>query len=114
MKVTKVEFGVMVLALDGGCMNPDCPCHSEESFEGLVLSAHHIIRRSQGGSDTSENGICFCAISHDWAEGRRNLKINGQRVTGRQFVIIVLDGLVGKPEYRWSKAHNELKRKEGV
>ena len=75
---------------------------------------HHIILRSQGGSDDPKNGISFGQRHHDPAHGVGGFKIDGVRVTGRQYMIMVLDRLVDSPDYRWGDVHEELKRKEGV
>lgn len=103
-------FSRRVRCLDGRCMNPKCPCH-KQSFP-VGLTAHHIKPKGQGGWYVVENGISFCAISHEWAGGVGNLRDeDGNRITALQFMISVLDYWEGKPEYRWHDVHEELRRK---
>ena len=45
-------------------------CHASKA-----LDVHHVIKRSQGGADTPDNGIALCRVCHeqtDWpyAKGR--------------------------------------------
>ena len=110
----RVAFHRLIVGRDGKCMNPDCPCHKNKKKEVIILSAHHIIRRSQGGRDKLEVGITLCVnYSHKWAEGEGNLTDdNGNRITARQFMIMVLDALKDDPCYRWGLVHAELKRRE--
>ena len=79
------------------CMNPKHSemCKGKENLPGYKM--HHIILRSQGGSDDPDNLICLCPRCHNYAHGLGNLKVDGHRVTGRQFIIGVLEG---NPKYK--------------
>lgn len=46
---------------DGSC---EARCHNE--CEGRGAQAHHIQRRSQGGSDGAENLLWVCHLCHQW------------------------------------------------
>lgn len=107
----QIVFSREVWKLDGQCMNPDCPCKKDKDLP-YILTAHHIIRKGQGGWYVVENGICLCAICHEYAEGRGNLMDeDGNRITALAFVLSALDYWEGKPEYRWENVHAELRRK---
>lgn len=65
----------MVLARD----NYTCQCcHGKK--KDSKLEAHHIIYRSQGGSDEAENLITLCHTCHKGVhDGSINLKLNGKK-----------------------------------
>ena len=86
------------------CRNPKC-----ERLNPTWLSLHHIKYRSQGGSDTPENTITLCrscdhAVHHGYGKG-------AERLTGRQFMLKILDDLIDDPGYRWHEVHKELRRR---
>ena len=90
----------LILELDSnmcqvwGCGNP------------YTLEIHHIIPRSQGGSDKPENTITLCNRHHSLITLRRMTDIE------------VLEKLVGRANFRWQKAlewhrHRAKIRKNG-
>jgi len=83
------------------------------TLSGTIDPPHHIKLKSQGGKNEVTNGITLCRLCHDYAHGKNNLEIDGFRVSGRQFMIMVLDALLDDPCYRWGLVHAELKRREG-
>jgi len=54
-------FSRDVIARDGVCVYG---LIAQDGCSG-GLHAHHIKKRSQGGGDVLENGICLCAKHHD-------------------------------------------------
>ena len=107
--MTKKEFTQRVVNLDWSrCRNKFC-CH-----EYPLDPPHHIKFRSQRGENKVTNGITLCRRCHDSVHGKGNLKINGERVTGRQYMIMILDALVGEKDYRWHDVHEYLKQREAV
>ena len=60
-KKADAEFQRKIIALDGKCMNLNCPCHR---LLYSILSAHHIKYKSQGGLNVVENGITLCVLSN--------------------------------------------------
>lgn len=112
--MTKKEFTEAVLILDQHTCR-SWFCDSFRAFsKNFGATPHHIKLRSQGGKNEVTNGMALCYDCHNFVHGKGNLKIDGQRVTGRQFMIMILDKLVGESFYRWHDVHAELKRKEGV
>jgi len=109
MKRDLAEFRLRILRLDSyHCRSPHCPS------KNWTLDAHHIILRSgKRGDETDGNGITLCATCHNYAHGVGNLKDEkGVRVTGRQFMISVLEYWEGTIVDRWQKAREILKKKE--
>ena len=51
------------------CQNPDCPGGWQ-----LDKAPHHVIFKSQGGSDTEENLLTLCLYCHGKAHGRTLVK----------------------------------------
>ena len=101
-------FTKEIAICDGYC------CQGISCCGSYMLSAHHILFLSHGGLYTADNGILLCQSCHDRVHGRGNYHIKGKRITGRQFMIMILDRLVNKSNYRWATIHEYLKRKEGV
>lgn len=92
------------------CVNPDCP--------GLcsIIDWHHIVKRSEGGSDSVENTVSLCRYAcHDKAE---NGYVNdeGEYVSGRQFMIGVLRKIrkLRPRSFRWSAALERLEVMEDL
>ena len=102
------EFRERILALDRyDCRNPRCP------KTGItILSSHHIKYRSQGGDESSNNGITLCSTCDQYAHGQGNLKNeNGQRVSGDEFTLKILEYWKNKNGDRWKTARKHLKLK---
>jgi 5-methylcytosine-specific restriction endonuclease McrA len=109
----KKEFKEAVLAADDykcqSCIGGGCTW--------LATEPHHIVFRSQGGKNELSNGISLCPVCHEFAHGRGNLRHNDDRlsrVTGRQFMIDVLEKLKDSPRWRWDEAYEWLKNREGL
>lgn len=75
---------------------------------------HHIVLKSQGGKDVLENKIALCYTCHEFAHGRGNLKVNGKRVSGREFILGVLEwhrkdaGFMWEDSYQWHLSRRNL------
>ena len=88
------------------CSNPACG-------KTKGRQTHHIIFRSQMEKcewrESRANLITLCMDCHEFPHGRNNPKIDGVRVTGRQWMISLLEKLGTHPE-----ALALLKKKEGT
>lgn len=93
------------------CRNHQCMQMNRDKIVLPGVSLHHIVFRSHGGTDDPGNTILLCHNCHEYAHGRGNLKVNGQRVTGRQFMIGVLGHLCETSE-RYREAFETLVMKE--
>jgi hypothetical protein len=92
------------------CQSPFC-----EGSAIPVVSDHHIIFRSHGGSDDDWNKIPLCAACHEYVHGRNNPKLHGKKVTGRQYMIAILHRLNSSQNmWRWDKVLAILIKKEGT
>jgi hypothetical protein len=84
---------------DKTCRNPECPNHGKA---GRPLEVDHVQPKSQGGPDTLENRISFCPtchyIKHHGATGE-----DGQRTTGYEFILRVLDHYKKLNKFCWSE-----------
>lgn len=89
------------------CMDPHC---KGSRIPGI--HDHHIIFKSHGGSDEDWNRIPLCAACHEYVHGRNNPKLNGERVTGRQYMIEILTYY--KSAARWREVLQILVEKEAV
>ena len=106
-KQQRRSFSEAVLA-DGKCMNRQCISIDKRKTD--ALHPHHIIPRAQGGLDEIENGITLCVPCHKRAhEGYQSAQ---GRVTGRRFLLTVLEGHRGELTWRWDKAYEWLSKKE--
>jgi 5-methylcytosine-specific restriction endonuclease McrA len=108
MKRNLAEFRLRILALDNyKCRNPHCPATN------WTLDAHHIIFRSgERGDETDGNGITLCATCHNYAHGVGNLKDEkGKRVSGREFILGILEHYKGTIYDRWQEPRKILRRK---
>ncbi len=108
----RAKFRRLILLLDGNkCRNPNCLCNKNSSFIERIVSAHHIIFKSHGIDDSPENGIILCNLCH-YAVHNGHGK-GKDRLTGRQFMLKILDSLVDDPGYRWEEVHKTLKDRYG-
>lgn len=99
------KFYETVQALD----NHECQCREPHHDHRYRISAHHIIYLSHEKNDDPSNGITLCQLCHyEVHNGCRVLKL-----TGRQFMIKILESLKDNDNFRWDRALGELKRKEG-
>ncbi len=103
------QFHVAVIDRDRRCMNRYCLSLDLRNIN--ELHAHHIIKRSQCGPDTPENGIALCTKCHKKAEEGYDDPSRG-RVSARQFNIQILEQWQGDHRFRWDWALGELKKKE--
>ena len=100
-----------IIALDDfQCRNPKC-LSVGDSFTKRQLSVHHIIYKSHQGPDTPENMITLCrrcdyAVHNGHGRG-------DARLTGRQYMLKILDALEGASDYRWGEVHAELRKRYG-
>ena len=89
-----------------------------EACSAVMHEAHHITYRSQGGKDIVENGIGLCRQCHYHAHNGKVVTVpkhdghgsTTERISGRAFVLRVLDSKVNKAVYRWEKAHEQLRK----
>jgi len=114
----QAEFSRIVTLFDGKeCRNPDCLCRKkratgqEPTFIERIITAHHIIFKSQGGAYTAENGINLCNLCHEAVQSGHGK--GDDRLTGHQFMLKILDSLIDDPGYRWGDVHEQLKRRQG-
>ena len=106
-KQQRRSFAEAVL-VDGKCMNRQCV--STDKRNQAALHPHHLVPRSQRGPDEVENGITLCVLCHKRAhEGYETAQ---GRVTGRRFLLTVLEGWRGELQWRWDKAYEWLSKKE--
>lgn len=93
------------------CMNPHC---KGSGIPGM--HNHHIILKSQGGSDEEWNRIPLCVACHEYPHGRNNPKLYGKKVTGRQYMIEILRNYRTSifNSGRWQKVLEILMKKEGI
>jgi len=104
-------FHRQVLAADGDkCANRFCVSVQKRVVNSL--HAHHIIYRSRCGKDKPKNGIALCPICHDRVHN--GYSSNGTRVSGRQYMISILEQHEDSPGFRWGEALEILRRKEPV
>lgn len=85
-------------------------CWSLDKRTPGVLKAHHIIYRSQGGSDIIENLITLCPQCHRKAHDGCNHPRTGVRMTGREYMRFILDAYLGTDRFRWHNAYGSLSR----
>lgn len=83
-------------------------------YTGMMshIEPHHIIYSGQLGVDTAENGIGLCALCHRLVHCGTTIK--GRRLTGRQYMVYILDVLKDQACWRWTEAYRELQRKVGT
>ena len=95
------EFLLLVLSTDKRCMNQHC--------NGTIraIQAHHIIYRSQLGSDDISNGIALCSICHQRVHNGFTDQKRG-RIAGRQFMLWILKQWRSTDAWRWDEAYNQL------
>lgn len=108
-----MTFREDIIALDGfACRNPQClSVKGNDSFAQGWLIVHHIRYKSHQGPDTKENTITLCkrcehAIHHGHGRGKN-------RLSARQYMLKILNGLVGAPDYRWGIVHEEYRKRYG-
>ena len=113
----QTRFRKRLIALDGECCRS--PLHEElikslklKVLQILYFIAHHIKYRSHGVNNDTENGIMLCqycehAVHHGVGKGEN-------RLTGRQYMLKILDALEEAPDYRWSEVHEELRKRYGA
>lgn len=71
---------------------------------------HHIKYRSAGGDDSPANKIGLCKGCHPCCHlGTKD--DDGNRITGDQFTLNILDPLEGTDDYRWSISHEWIRRR---
>jgi len=72
-----------------------------------IDNPHHIIFRSQGGSDEPSNRITLCRICHKKVHG--TIKVEG--ITGDEFMMMILDKLKCTIGFRWDESYYELDKR---
>ena len=86
-----------------GCKNFDC-------------TWAHLIGREANRTDldTPENTLTLCMEHHQWADDGHTFTNGGvkTRMTGRQIKLFILSKYLNSPRWRWTKAYEELKRRE--
>lgn len=70
---------------------------------------HHIILKSQGGTDDLWNLITLCMTCHNQAHNGKGK--GADRQTGRQVMISILKRLRTAIDYRWEPAYEVLRKK---
>ena len=105
-------FRKMILGLDVDengeptCMDKHCPCHGRDRAANPI-DAHHIDFKSQCGAYTAANGISLCRfVAHELATNGG--KVNGKRMTAKQYIIYVLEQWLDDPCWRWSDVYKKL------
>ena len=79
---------------------------------------HHIIYKSQQGKDVPENGLGLCRMCHFAAHHGKVVTVpredghgnTTERLSGRQWILRILDGKVNEKGYRWAEVHEHLRR----
>ena len=107
-QVLRKSFSEAVMALDKyRCQYPGC--------RERVVTAHHIIHRSQQGPDTKENGITLCAEHHGWVQEGHifHTGLRPTRMSGKAIMLFVLGKYIADPRCRWRGVYEELKRRKG-
>ena len=101
------KFLLLVLSTDERCMNRHCKRATH------AIQAHHIIYRSQLGSDDISNGIALCSICHHRVHNGYADKKRG-RITGKQFMLWILRQWLSTDAWRWDEAYGRLLNQEYV
>ena len=102
-KKNKAKLEIVALDHDR-CRNPDC----ETPY--FMVTVHRIIRG--GVPYTPGVSISLCANCHEKSEGKGNPKdANGNRITGNQFLLSILEYWKNKIEDRWEAMREYLRRK---
>lgn len=104
LSATRRRFYQSVIQKDGCCLNTKCFNPRE------CLQAHHIIYRSHGGANHLSNGITLCVKCHDRVH-RGFTDPAARRITGRSYMIKILEQLRGTPVWRWDVAYQYLLRR---
>jgi hypothetical protein len=89
-----------------------------EACSGVMHEAHHIRYKSQQGKDIPENGLGLCRTCHLWAHQGKVITVpkddghgsTTERLSGRQFILRLLDSKVNQKGYRWADVHEYLRR----
>lgn len=92
---------------DYKCRNCGTTVHPENNNGD---GAHHIIFKSEYVNDNLNNLITLCFSCHRFAHDGYN-SYTGERLTARQFIIILLEDLENKENFRWGESLEALKRK---
>lgn len=105
---------LIVIELDQVCRSCGFPDVIDPNVKEMQFLSwpHHIILRSQGGGDSINDMILPCNICDNGFHGKGNLTDeDGNRITGDQFMLSVLDRLEDEPDYRWHDVHEKLRQK---
>ncbi len=78
----------------------------------LAPTPHHIIYKSQGGSNDPSNGIALCVYCHYAAHNGGQYDTRKPHLTARQFVMAVIAGQQELGNHIWDKAYEQPTRKE--
>ena len=98
-----------VFSLDGHrCRN--FPCLSLDTHNQNALHPHHIIYQSEGGDDTIANLITLCPLCHQKAHNGTVDPRTQCRISGREFMLHLLDRYIGTSVFRWHNAYAHIKR----
>ena len=96
-----------IFAADGRkCSDPLCPCYRKQTGNRR-LDPHHIKLRSLGGTDTLSNRITLCDIAH--ARAHDGYKRNGEWISGRRYMIELLESYQHSRRFRWNRVLDWLK-----
>jgi len=103
------KFHDDVIAASGGrCQNRGCI--SVLTHRTDLLHAHHIIKRSQGGTDDKENGIALCLLCHHYSHNGKYHHAGGW-IKPNDFMVGVLTDLRERADWRWDKAWEYLQKR---
>lgn len=92
------------------CRNPQCLSVAEKDWRARrFLSVHHIVYRSHQGGDTPENTITLCKLC-DYAVHHGRGK-RAKRLSGRKFMLKILDKLTPARDFRWHGVRKELEKR---
>lgn len=99
---SRQKFTEGVLAADRGRCRNFLRVHNGYNTGGI--EAHHIIYRGSLALDSVENGISLCADCHRRVH-------NGHRdMSGRAYMLWIIDQLKDFPDFRWAQARAELQK----
>lgn len=115
-----MTFRETIISLDGfACRNPKClsvkennpSIKEDDPYARRLLSPHHIKYKSHQGPDTKENTITLCQLCHKAVQEGHGK--GDKRLTARQYMLKILNDLVGAADYRWHEVHEEYRKRYG-
>jgi len=104
------KFRASVLKLDPRCRNKLCPNKGTGSAFNPTEEPHHLIKRSQGGENSTGNGIGLCRLCHDLVENGG--MHNNKKMTGKQIELDILEQWLYTDDWRWDEVYEKLRSKK--